>query len=60
MVSGGCHCTCVIWLEGLYDREDRDGRIKCDVMARLVLTLHVMGASKGLRDRTIEGVLLPR
>ena len=58
MVSGGCHCTCVVWLGGLYDRGDRDGRAMCDGMARLVLALHVMGTSKGLGDRIVEGVLV--
>lgn len=58
MVSGGCHCTCVVRLGGLYDGEDRDGRVKCDVMSRLVLALHVMGTSKGLGDRIVEGVLV--
>jgi len=58
MVSGGCHCTCVVWLKWLYDREDRDERVKCDVMARLVLALHVMGTSKGLGDRIVEGMLV--
>ena len=58
MVSGGCHFTCVVWLRGSYDREDRDGRVKCDGMARRVLALYVLGASEGLGDGIVEGRLV--
>ena len=37
-------------------RVDRGGRVKCDVMARLVLALHVIGGSKVFGDRIVERV----